>query len=499
MNKHFLSLLFFVLLVKVVFSQYSFNDNCKNAWMLLMDLKVKEAKSLMAKEIARNPTNYYAYYLDQTCDAFKILINSDDEEYESFLETYEWKRDTMDDKYEDSPYYLMCKSEMDLQLGFFKVMHDSQFSGVRSSYFGYREVYKNIELYPDFMPSRMIDGFFNTALSNLPPFLKSTVSVFGVTTNFSYGMKTLAKVYKSQKAIKGMNAYSALFLIFSAKINKSPELVYDFVHSLDDEIKDLFVLKYFRGNIEYRTGHNEMAYRTISSLNYNNSSYARILYDYMMGKILLRKLDPKAGYYLESYLKRLKKKEYFKEMTYNLALYYLINGNRAKYEELCETVISQGAEMNERDREALYDASVDYSPDIRLVKAKLLLDGGYYKRCNQQLILFNNKPKPELPYLLEYHLLKGKYMIRTGNKEEAVRMLKWVVEKGEDEDYYFACEAALVLGEIYEAAGELELALEYYKLSDDLYESEYYEYLGAKAKKGIYRLKEQIEQIETEH
>ena len=493
MNKHFLSLLFFVLFVKVVFSQYSFNDNCKNAWMLLMDLKVKEAKSLMAKEIARNPTNYYAYYLDQTCDAFTILINSNDEEYENFLESYDRKRDTMDDKYEESPYYLMCKSEMDLQLGFFKVMHESQFSGVRSSYLGYREVYKNIELHPDFMPSRMIDGFFNTALSNLPPFLKSTVSVFGVTTNFSYGMKTLAKVYKSQKAIKGMNAYSALFLIFSAKINKSPELVYDFVHSLDDEIKDLFVLKYFRGNIEYRTGHNEMAYRTISSLNYNNSSYARILYDYMMGKILLRKLDPKAGYYLESYLKRLKKKEYFKEMTYKLALFYLINGNRNKYDELCEVVISEGAELNERDREALYDASLDYQPDIRLVKAKLLLEGGYYSRGKEQLDLFKDKSNPELPYLLEFHLLNGKYMFRTGNKEEAVRMLKWVVEKGEDEDYYFACEAALVLGEIYEAAGELELALEYYKLSDDLYESEYYEYLGAKARKGIYRLKEQAE------
>ena len=45
---------------------YEVNQNCKTAWMLLMDLKIEEAKQLLAKEILINPENYYAYYLNQS-------------------------------------------------------------------------------------------------------------------------------------------------------------------------------------------------------------------------------------------------------------------------------------------------------------------------------------------------------------------------------------------------------------------------------------------------
>jgi len=40
-------------------------------------------KELLAEEIIINPENYYAYYLDQTCDAYKLLINSSEAEYEN--------------------------------------------------------------------------------------------------------------------------------------------------------------------------------------------------------------------------------------------------------------------------------------------------------------------------------------------------------------------------------------------------------------------------------
>jgi len=96
---------------------YDVNENCKTAWMLLMDLEIVQAKELLAEEIKINPENYYAYYLDQTCDAYKMIINSSDEEYEAFIENYYQKREIMDEKDKDSPYYLACYSEMELQVG----------------------------------------------------------------------------------------------------------------------------------------------------------------------------------------------------------------------------------------------------------------------------------------------------------------------------------------------------------------------------------------------
>jgi len=39
----------------------------------------------------------------------------------------------MDGKYESSLYYLFCKSEMDLQVAVFEIIHGSNFGGVQKT------------------------------------------------------------------------------------------------------------------------------------------------------------------------------------------------------------------------------------------------------------------------------------------------------------------------------------------------------------------------------
>ncbi len=475
------------------FAQYRIDDNCTDAWNLLMDLRIDEAKALLQKELTLYPDNYFTYYLDQTCDAYALLINGSEEDYEAFTEQYEHRREIMDDKDTGSPYYLMCKSEMELQVAVFSIIHGSRFTGLNKAYNAFKSVYRNLEKHPGFKPGLKLDGFFNVAMANLPPFIKWAVSVFGVSSDFDYGWKLLNDLYQSEKEVKGFNAEYALFVIFGAKINKTPEMVYDFTRNLEPGIAKLYIHRYFKANISYRTGKNEEALRLIEELPKENGDEALLLYDYLKGKALLRSLNDSAAYFIGRYLSHLKKKEYLKEMTYNLALTYLLKGDREKYRELCRTVIEEGKEINERDREALYVASVDYEPDINLVKAKLLLEGGYFNRFGQTIDNYEKNPAHGLPYLLEYYLLKGKYLYKTGTPEQAVTLLNRVIEEGSDEDYYFACDAALTLGNIYKERGNYHKAKEMYTLADDLYDSDYYEYLGDKARKGLEQVKKLME------
>jgi len=471
-------------------AQYQVNNRIQTAWMLLMDLKLDDAKQVLDEELAFNPQNYYAYYLQQTCDAYALLINSTDEEFDAFVERHETLREIMDGKYEDSPYYLFCKSEMDLQVGVFSIIHGSQFSGMRKAFSAYREVYKNLSKFPNFKPSLKLDGFFNVAISNLPPFVKWAVSVFGVASDFDYGMKMLHNLYDEQKNIKGINAEAALFIIFTAKINKTPEDVYHFTQTLDTNIRNLFIHQYFRTNIAYRTGHNEEALKDLKEFNGKNSSSAQLIYDYLKGKILLRKLQDSSAYYIESFLQHLKKPEYYKEMKYNLALSYLLKSDVSQYHELCQDVIKGGNEINERDREALYDASLDYQPHINLVKARLLIDGGYLDEAVKYLNEFKKNPQNQLAYQLEYHLLLARYQVLTEETAQAITNFDFVMKNGSKTDYYFACAASFYLGRIAEVNGKLEEAENDYKTSVDLYKSEYYEYLGDKANKALARVRQ---------
>ena len=483
-----LFLLFFTSIVQTSQGAYDVNQNCKDAWMLLMDLRIREAKQIITNEIINNPENYYAYYLDQTCDAYALIINSNESDYEDFLDDYDKRREIMDDKDVDSPYYLACLSEMQLQVGIFNILNGSHLSGLRKAYSSYKNAYRNLDKYPDFKQSLKLDGFFNVAISNVPPFVKWAVSFFGVSANPEYGFKTLYDNYETQKEIEGINAESALYIILTAKINKTPELVYDFTHSLDSSVSQTFIHKYFKANIAYRTGKNEEALAIMQQININNYPYVDIIYSYLMGKILLRKLDGNAGYYILRYLENLQKDEYVKEMNYKLALVSLIEGNRLKYTEYCGIVQNEGKDINERDREALYDASLDYFPDVNLVKARILIDGGYIEKAEIELQKFDNNADNLLVYKLEYLFLNAKLFTETGNKHIAINKFKEVIDLGENEDYYFASEAALRLANIYESKGENELAKKYFSKSIKLYKNNYYEYIEDKAVKGLKRV-----------
>ena len=485
MTKILLVLLIIFSLSQKGIANYDVNENCKNAWMLLMDLRIKEAKQTLEREIQLNPHNYYAYYLDQTCDAYALFINSNDEDYAAFVENYEKRRRRMDDIDMDSPYYLACLSEMQLQVGVFNIIKGEHLSGLRKAYSSYRNTYKNLEKHPGFKQSLKLDGFFNVAISNIPPFVKWAAEFFGVSADPDYGFKVLYENYESQKNIRGIAAESALYIILTTKINKTPELIYDFTKSLDSSVSNTFIHKYFKANVAYRTGRNDEALATLQNIDTKEYAYADIVYSYLMGKILLRKLDDNAGYYLSGYLTKLEKQEYVKEMNYNLAIFYLINDNRLKFLHYSEIVRNEGKDLNERDGEALYDASLDYFPDVDLVEARLLLDGGYFDKFEVAISSFEAKNSELLAYELECFFLKARFNAENGNSKLAITQFKKVIELGEDKDYCFASEAALQLGNIYKEMSKTSLAKEYYDKSIKLYKSDYYEYIEDKAVKGL--------------
>ncbi len=457
--------------------------------MLVMDLKIDQAKSLLAGEIKRKPDNFYLYYLDQTCDAFKLIVNSTDREYDTFVENYHRRREIMDGKDEDSPYYLSCYAEMEIQVAVFSVMHGSQFAGIKKGYAAYKDLYRNLLKFPRFSPNKRLDGFFNVAIANMPPFVKWAVSAFGVKVDIKYGFKTLFENFQSQKNIPGLNAEAALYIILAAKINKTPEMLYDFTKSLDTSISNTFIHQYFRANICYWSGKNEEGIRILQQTKPREKSiYAGIIYNYMMGKMMMRKLDTSAEGYLLSYLSHLEKKEYLKEINYNLGLYYLLHGDLIRYRKQCDVVRSKGMDLNERDREALYDAKLDYVPDINLVKARLSLEGGYPESFTNALRAYEANPSKAPGNELEYLLLKGRKAALVPNYPLAMATFRKVIEQGESRNYYFACEAAFRMGELFQKTGQLASAKEYYKKSMKLYKKEYYEILedkAAKAYRGI--------------
>ncbi|NOX84356.1 MAG: hypothetical protein GXO86_00085 [Chlorobi bacterium] len=478
MLRYFYSLLFVVpfLLSGNLSGQYVISERCLDAWEKMMNLEVESARKIIEKELQENPTNYYAYYLGQTNEFIELLGNPSEEAYSRFLTDYQERREIMDGKETTSPYYMACESDMMLQTGIANTLYGDKLSGVRRSYKAYRLTYDNLDEFPDFWMSKKNDGFFNVSLTNLPPFVRWAASFFGVKGDLEAGFGLLFNNFLVKKDTRGLNAAAVLYLVNAFKLNKDPGSAYKFIRSLDSSIRNYRLVSYFYGNTAYRSGHNEEAYRIFREFDLDGVEMTFPPYDYMMARILMRRLDPGAIKYIEKYLQTTRNENYLKEMNYYTALYWLINGDRKKFEYYRKVACTVGKEIQERDREAMYECELDYVPDAGLVKARLLMDGGYFEKADS--ILENCKPAPNdiLPFQLEYNLLKGRYADHKKLNKTAIAYYKKVIRLGKDEDYYFASDAAFRLGFIYKKT-DRQKAIEYFEMARDLYEKNFYEYI----------------------
>ena len=202
--------------------------------------------------------------------------------------------------------------------------------------------------------------------------------------------------------------------MLSYKLNKEPANAFEFIRNQDSSIINKRIIKYFYANTAYRSGHNEIALESISGFKPEEAEIPFLPFDYMMGKILLRKLDDKAGYHFKRYLELNEKENYIKEINYKLALSYLIKGDTKQFDFYKEEACDEGVDVTERDRESIYDCNLDYTPDISLTTCKLMLDGGYNEHFAELFYSFNFDEDTPLYYQLEYTLLKARYT--TGRK-----------------------------------------------------------------------------------
>jgi len=454
-----------------------------------MDLKLKSAKKTIEKERSQNPNNYYAYYLEQNRQALALVIDPSEERFDRFDEQFEQRMDLLENKDKDSPYYLACRSEMLLQACIFSVLYGEKLSGIRKGYQAYKATYQNREKFPEFMLTNKLDGFFNVAVSNLPSFVHWAASVFGVSGDAEKGVDLLKGYYQSVKNKPGLNLDAALFVILPYKLNKEPYKAYDFIQTLDTSLIQYKLINYFYINTAYRSGRNELAYQALQDFDMSSVEEQFLPYDYMMGKVLLRKLDKNAITYFQNYLRGTSNENYIKETFYNMALYYLTKGNIEQFKYYKQQAYDNGKAVNERDREAVYDSELDYIPDVNLSSAKLLIDGGYFERAEEHLLSFKEKNSDFLPFILEYNLLNGRILEHKGNISESIEAFQSVIDKGSDEDYYFASEAALQLGMVYRNIDK-EKARYYFEKTSDLYQSDFYEYIDEVAERELKLLEE---------
>jgi tetratricopeptide (TPR) repeat protein len=210
--------------------------------------------------------------------------------------------------------------------------------------------------------------------------------------------------------------------------------------------------------------------------------------DYLMGQAKLNKLDKDADSYFKKFVTFYKGKNLLKDAYRRLSWFYLLEGDTVKFTTYKGLAQRYGATNSDEDKNAQKESEAGIYPDISLLKARLLFDGGYYAKAEEVIRTVKVSELRTDYQRIEFHYRYGRIMHESNKLSKAIELYSQTIAISGNNNYYFAPNSCLQLGLIYEKLGYNDLARQYYEKSLAYKNYEYRSGITQKAKAGLSRL-----------
>jgi len=488
--KYLLSILILLSCRLTVHANYNFNTRCQEAYKAIFDLRLSQARAIIAEEKKQNPQNGITILLDNYVDYYSLLASENKSDYEKLMHLRADRIDALSDNKENSPYYLFSRAEIYLQWGLLK----GRFGDYSSSEFDFskaRSLLKtNAEKYPDFLPDQKSLAIINVVFGAIPSNLKIWAGLFGMKGNVEEGLTQLEK-FKLAITNTKYSFYN------NETISLLCFLDIDVLHNKDNYNKLMGLLagmdntsafkKYLQGYVAFKTFHNDEAINFFEAIPRSSQYTSLPLADYFLGNAKLCRMDTDANVYLLKYVNEYKGVNFIKDAYVKLAYYSLFKNDREKYASYINMVHTRGYATDEKDKQAIKEAD-DVQPNISLLKARFYYDGGYESKALDELKIHQEKDFNPLRDKIEFNYRLGRIYEKLEKFNEAIACYQRSIVLGKATAYYYSANAALSIGGIFEHKKDYKNAAIYYKQALDMRDHEYQNSIDTQAKDGLNRI-----------
>ena len=493
--KQVIILLFLFFISISIQASFTFNYNCKQAYTDMMCLRFDGAGARMQSEKKINPDNQVPYIIENYIDFLKVIIGEEEKDFNFLKSKKEQRLRKLAAEGRDSPWYLYSQSLIYLQSGVARIKFGEYVSAGLDINRAYRLLIENQRKFPEFVMNKAGLGILHSLIGTVPVKYKWAVNSLQFEGTIPEGNSEITAAYRqlaSDPQLSFLLPETVFLLTFvtlnlSADIPAAMNLVEKFNSStLKSSINDSPLLIYCFANIYSRAGENDKVIQLITDCPRTPEMYHFQYLNYMLGVAKLNRLDIDACYPLLSFLGNFKGKNYIRSAYMHLAWYYFIENDPQRYNIYIERIKLRGNDQVDNDREALAFATKNSKPDMHLLKARLLFDGGYYARAKQELDGFKATDDKSA---LEYVYRLGRIYHNWGKIDEAISYYAETIKKGENMPYYFAANSSLQLGIIFEKRNDFVYAKKYYLKVLDMNFDEYQFSITNKAQAGLNRIK----------
>ncbi len=468
---------------------YDFNDNCRNAYNAVMQLRVQEASRLLAIEKHSNPSNLVPVMLENYIDFFELFFNEDPAAYRRYQGNYQRRLELLSSGPENSPYYLHAKSVVHLQWAFIQVKFGKHWDGGWSFRRSFLQSRENNRKFPGFTPSLLYVGAMETAAGTIPDGYKWLSGLLGIKGSIDAGIKKLETFINDKEPLSELYRDEAIFyyLYLRNYVLNDRKGVFQYLQDHSFDLVNNHLFAYMAANLSINNQRSAKARSIISAINRSAEYLQTPVWDLEMGYAKLYMLDKSAGAHFERFIRDFRGRYYVKDALQKLSWYYYLQGNRQQAQRYRDMILEKGTLDTEADKQANKEAQTKQWPNPLLLRARLLNDGGNNREA---LALLHGKTIDDFERRedkLEFAYRAGRLFDDLDNEEQAIRFYKLALSLGEKRPEYFAARAALQIGYIFEKKQLCDEAGIWFRKCLEMKDHDYKNSLDQKAKAGIMR------------
>ncbi|MDD3876604.1 MAG: hypothetical protein PHT69_08285 [Bacteroidales bacterium] len=495
-------MIFFLYLSSFSFAaQYNFNSNCKNAYYSIINLDFNTAKNQIDYEKRLNPDNLICVYLENYIDFLSIVITEDRALFNNFKNNKNGRISLLEKGNKNSPYYNYCLAEVYLQWAAARIIFKEYVTAAYEINKAYRLLNKNQSAFPSFVPNLKSLGLFNALTGSIPDDYQWVLSIIGYDGTIERGINQLGIVLRSAQNSEEFDFLLLETTFFMAYVNLNLyndedklDLLVRFIeneHTIQSFSQTSAIINYALANIYIRSKlNNDKAIQILNAFQPCESCFQFPLRNLLLANAKLNKLDDDADKYFKVFLGTHRGQNYIKEAYLKLAWHSFLHNDTLAYFSYLDKIKLRGATDTDDDKMALTEAESGILPNYFLLKSRLLFDGGYYNRSLETLMTEEAQNSFETTKeALEFVYRSARIYHEMNTMDKAISFYELTIEKGADYTYYFAANASLQLGLIYEQKQNFQEAEKYFVLAQHMNNTEYKNSINQKAKAGINRLK----------
>ncbi len=463
---------------------WKFDPALESVYKLILSLQIEQARQELAQ--VRGGNSLHKLYLQSLSETADILVTEDEKRFEKINDDLRARIEQLTQETETAET-LFLRAEISLQRGFNLLNLGQELNAVLAIRQAYLASQQCIKKYPNFIPIKKTYGVIQVMLGSVPEKYQWFMSLLGMKGSVKVGQKNLDDLRASSSSLS-IEANILYFTIKGFLNQQFGEAALGFKEHLQREPDNRLIL--FLGiNMLMKNSQSEEALVLIDHLEKRPQGLPVTLVEYLHAEALVHRGEyANAIPYYQRFLRAYKSRSFKKDAYYKISLCYYLLGDATNARKNFETAKVTGRTASDPDKYADAMLTDGTFPNARILRIRFFTDGGYYPEARELIRtvkpadLANEKDAAEFAYR------KGRLAHKTKDLALAKTLYLQAIDKTGDKPWYFAPNAALQLGYISEAQGDLAGARKYYEKALSYKRYEYKSGIDSKARYALDQL-----------